>query len=152
MEQSMVGEQRVDHVGRATDLRQLPHPLQVGGALGVKVPLGAAAQNQRQGDLGEQHRLEVRLGLHRLDQPRFHLRHPLLGDGVAFAVRPGAWLGRPGHDLAVTSQAGQRGVHLPERKWPPAPEVGVVLPLQVVAVTRLTLKQPQQRHRHNTHH
>ena len=45
------------------DLGQLPHALQVGRALGVEVGLGRPAEQQREHDLGEQHRLQMRLGL-----------------------------------------------------------------------------------------
>jgi hypothetical protein len=46
--------------------------------------------------------------------------------------------------------AGERGVHLAEGKRPTSAEVGVVVALQVVAVARFTIKEPQEGHR-NTH-
>ena len=72
------------------------------------------------------------------------------GDGVALAVGAFAVLGRAGDGLAVAGQPGEGRVDLAVGQWLAAAEVGVVVPLEVVAVTRLSLQQAQQGER-DTH-
>ncbi|MEV7358943.1 hypothetical protein [Kitasatospora sp. NPDC091276] len=55
MEQAVVGGQGVHQGAGAAQFGAFAHPAQVGGALGVQVLLGVAAQRQGQHHLGEQH-------------------------------------------------------------------------------------------------
>ena len=93
VEQAVVGEQRVDQAAARLSSVSSRIRLQVRAALGVEVALGGPAEHQRQHHLGEQHRLQVRLGLDRLGEPRLDLGHALVGDHVALAVGPAARLG-----------------------------------------------------------
>ncbi len=72
------------------------------------------------------------------------LGHPGLGDDVALAFGPVAGLGLAGDDLAVPGQSAERGVDLTVRQGLAAPEEGVVVALEVVAVARLALQQPEK--------
>ena len=94
-------------------------------------------------DLHKEVGLEVGLGRDRLAEPRLDLALSTLGDGVALAVWTGPRLGLADHRLSVTSKAGERRVHLAERKRTTPPEVGVVVALQVVAVARFAIEEPE---------
>ncbi len=144
MEHGMIGQEGIDHAPLSPELGQLPHALQVGGALGVQVALGRPAQHQRQHDLGEQHRLQVGLGVDRLVEPRFYLGLAGLGDGVALAVGAFSGLDLAGLDLVVPHEARQCGVDLAEGEGLAPAEVGVVLTLQLIAVARLTIEEAQE--------
>ena len=50
----------------------------------------------------------------------------------------------------VPRETGEGGVHLPEGKGPAPAEVGVVIALQVVAVARFAIEEPEEGHG-NTH-
>ena len=65
---------------------------------------------------------------------------------VALAVRTGSALSLPGNGLSVSREAGEGGVHLAEGKRPAAAEVGVVVALQVVAVARFAIEEPEEGH------
>jgi len=56
-------------------------------ALGVDERLHGATRQDGQNDLGEQVRLEVRLGIERLTKPALQLGDAVVGDRVAAAVR-----------------------------------------------------------------
>src|SRR5215469_16189798 len=116
----------------------------MGGALGVEILIGPAAEHQGQDDLGEQHRLQVRLGHDRFGQPRLELDCARLGDDIALAIGSPARLGLPGHHLAVPREPAQGRVHLPERQRLAPAEVGVVVTFQLVAMARLAFEQAQQ--------
>ena len=98
----------------ALELGQLPHPPQVRGALGVEVVLGRPAQHQRQHDLGEQHRLQVRLGFHRLGEPGLDLGHARLGDRRN-ACGPGRRRARPRRPRPCRPGPAGRGSRRPGR-------------------------------------
>jgi len=140
----VVGQERVDQVPGALDLGQLAHPLQVGGPLGVQVPLRVPVEHEGQHDLGEEHRLQVRLGGDGLGQPGLEVGRALLGDHVPLAVGSGAGLRVADHDLAVARQPAQRGVELPERERLAPAEQRVVVALEVVAVAGLALEEAEQ--------
>ena len=126
------------------------HPVQVCSALGVQVLLGPATEHQRQDDLHEQIGLQVGLGGDGLREPRLDLVPAGLGDVVPLAIGTGSWLGVADDRLPVSRQAGERGVHLAVGQRPAAPEVGVVIALQVVAVARFAIEEAEQGHG-NTH-
>src|SRR5690348_10681795 len=117
----------------------------MGAALRVKVGRGGLAEHERERHLREEYRLQVRLGLDRIGQPRVDIVPTGVGDGVALAVRAVARLGIAGGDLAVPRQPSERGVHLAERQLLTAPEEGVVGALEVVAMAWLPFKQAEQR-------
>ena len=119
---------------------------QVRGPLDVEVLLRRATEHEREHDLHEEVGLEVGLGRDGLGQPRLDLALPGLGDRVALAVRTGSGFSLAGHRLSVPRQAGEGGVHLAERQRPAAAEVGVVVALQVVAVARFTIEEPEEGH------
>ena len=87
--------------------------LQVRRALGIEVTVGRAAQHQRQHDLGEQHRLQVRLGRGGLRQPPLDIGDACLSDGVTLAVRPVA--GAAGPAITWPSRASRDKV---AQTWP----------------------------------
>ena len=120
------------------------------GALDVEVLLRGTTEHEREHDLHEEVGLEVGLGRDRLGEPRLDLVLPGLGDRVALAVRTGSRLSLAGDRLPVPREAGEGGVHLAEGKRPAAAEVGVVVALQVVAVARFTIEEPEEGHR-NAH-
>ena len=128
------------------ELGELAHPPEVRGPLHVEVLLRRAAEHEREHDLHEEVGLEVGLGRDRLGEPRLDLALPGLGDGVALAVRTGSGLSLAGDRLSVPRQAGEGGVHLAERKRPAPAEVGVVVALQVVAVARFAVEEPEEGH------
>ena len=85
----------------------------------------------------------MRLGRNGFREPDLDLVPAALGDAVALAVRAGPGFGLPGDGLPVPSQAGEGGVHLTVRKWPTTPKERVVVALQVVAVARFTIEEPE---------
>jgi hypothetical protein len=143
VEQGVVGEHRLDDPPTLLDLGELAHALEVGAALGVEVFLGGPVEHEREHDLGEQDRLQVRLGRDRLGQPGVDVGRAGLGDDVALAVGSVARLDADDH-LAVAGQPGQGRVDLAERQRPTPPEERVVVALQVVAVAGLALEQTEQ--------
>src|SRR6201993_4446953 len=140
----MVGKEHVDQRTVPLELGELLHAPDMRGALRVQVHFGRSAEHERQRHLREQDRLQVRLGLDRLAQPRVDLVPAHVRDGVALAVRAVARLGIAGGDLPVPRQPAERGVHLAERQLLPPSEEGVVIALEVVAVARLPFKQTEQ--------
>src|SRR5579859_1303912 len=84
------------------------------------------------------------LGLDGCLEPLLHLRGPKLGDLVPLAVRTRPGLDLTGGDLAVAGEPGKGGVDLTEGKRLAPAEVGVVVPLQVVAVAGIPLQQAKE--------
>src|SRR5215469_1310689 len=114
------------------------------GTLPVQVSLGGLAEHQRQRHLREQHGLQVRLRLDRIGKPCVDLGPAGVGDRVALAIGSLARLRLAAGDLAVAGQPAEGGVNLPERQLLASPEVGVVITLEVVPVTRFTFEQAKQ--------
>lgn len=129
------------------EVGELAHPSEVHGPLHVEVLLRGPAEHEGEHDLHEKVALEVGLGRDRLREPRLHLALPRLGDGVALAVRAGTGFNRAGGRLSVPRQPREGGVDLAKRQRPAAAEVGVVVTLQVVAVARFTIEEPEEGHR-----
>jgi len=86
----------------------------------------------------------VRFGCHGLGEPGLELFFPLRRDGVTLAIRPVAGLRFPGHHLPVTRESRERGVDLAESQRFVAPEIGVVVALQVVAVAGFSFEETEQ--------
>src|ERR1700733_14379652 len=137
----MVGE-----VALPFEIGELAHPLEVRGPLHVEVLLRRTTEHEGENDLHEEIGLEVRLGRDRLAEPRLDLVLPGLGNGVALAVRPGSRLRVSGYRLPVPRETGEGGVHLPEGKRSAPGEVGVVVTLEVVAVARFAIEEPEEGH------
>ena len=114
VEEGVVGEQRDGHRRRPPDGRQLAHPLEVGVALGVDQRLDRAPGQDREHDLGEQRRLEVRLGIERLVEPALELARPLVGDRVAAALRALGLLDLVDPDATALLEPTQRRIDLRE--------------------------------------
>jgi hypothetical protein len=106
----------------------MPDPLR------VEVVTRGPAGYQRQHNLGEEHRLQLRLRLLRLGQPGVQVGHALARDGVPLAVRPGAGLNADDLNPSVALQLGQGAVDLAEADRLGRTESPVVGLLQVVAV------------------
>jgi len=75
--------------------------IRMGAAMGIKIAPSGASRHQRQHDLGEQHRLQVRLGFDRFGEPRLELGHP----GFARLCHPDAVAKR----ICVTGASGRAG-------------------------------------------
>ena len=116
----------------------------------------AAPGQQREHDLRVQRALQVRLGLLGLAQPALDVGHAGRRDRVALALRPGAGLDAVDLDQPVLQQPRERRVDLAVGQRAVRPEALVVGPLEVVAVSRAALEQPQEgrsdRHAHHYTH
>src|SRR5664280_1485439 len=88
----------------------------------------------------------MRLGRDGLREPDLDLVLAAFGDAVALAVRARPGLSLPSDGLPVPRQAGEGGVHLTVGKRPTAAEEGVVVALQVVAVARFAIEEPEEGH------
>ena len=144
MVEPVVGQERVGQVPGELELIQLPPALQVCRPLGVEELLGGAPQHECQDYLGEEGRLEVRLGRDRLLQPGVDVSLAGFGDDVALAIGTGTGLDLSGNHFAVTHQPGQSGVDL--AKWErlgPA-KMRVVVAFEVVTVAWLSFEQPKE--------
>ena len=128
VEQTVVGEERIDKGSLLLEVCELADPVQVCCALGVQVLLGLATEHQRQDNLHEQIRLQVGLGGDGLREPRLDLVPAGLGDVVSLAIGLRSRFGLADDRSPVSRQAGERGVHLAvgQRSAGPA-EVGVVI-------------------------
>ena len=144
MEEGVVGEQRDGECGAAPERRQLAHPFEVCAALRVDEGLDRATRQDREDDLGEERRLEVRLRAERLAQPSVELPHPVVGDRVAAAIRSRVALDGVEPDLAALLEPAERRVDLRERERPVGREVSVEEPLQVVPVPRFLFEKAEE--------
>jgi hypothetical protein len=144
VEQGVVGQQRLGQRRRSPHLGQLAHPGEVSGPLRVQEPIGVPTRQQRQHHLGEQDRLQVRLGRLRLGKPALEVGDALLGDGVQLALGTLAGFGADDDRPAVAFEPAQRGVHLPERKRLVVAKALVEGPLELVTMRRRRLKEPQK--------
>ena len=77
-------------------------------------------------------------------EPALDVGHAGLGDRVALALRPGARLDAVDLDEPVLEQPRERRVDLPVAQRPVRAEALVVGPLEVVAVSRAALEQPEE--------
>jgi hypothetical protein len=68
------------------------------------------------------------------------------GDAVALAVGTGARLNLACGCLPISRESGEGRVDLPKRQGLAAPEVSVVVALQVVAVAGFSIDQPEEAH------
>jgi hypothetical protein len=117
----------------------------VGGPLGVEEPVGVPPGQQGEHDLGEQDRLQVRLGLLGFGQPAFEVGDAPFGDGVALPLGPLARLCAHHDRPTVAPEASERGVHLAERERLVAAEALIEGLFELVAVRRTTLEQAEKR-------
>ena len=87
-------------------------------------------------------------GSDRLVQPRLDVLFAGFADDVTLAVRALACFGRARDHLAVAGETGEGGIDLAEGEGLFPTEVGVVVTLEVIPVTRLPVEQPEQSQRH----
>ena len=113
-------------------------------AFRVDEGLDRAPGQDREHDLGEQRGLEVRLGVERLVEPALQLTRPLVGDRVAAAFRALRLLDLVDPDATALLEATERRIDLREGDRMVRREVAIDQALQVVAVTRLLLEEPQK--------
>src|SRR6478752_1371981 len=145
VEEGVVAQELVDRVTGPLQLGQLPHPRHVTRALSVEGGGGVAVEQQREDDLGEKRRVQIRLRCLGLAEPALELGRAVLGDHVALAVGALArLLGVEDHE-AVALPAREGRVDLAVSQRPGVGEPGVVGALQVVAMARARSEQAEHR-------
>ena len=102
----------------------------------------------REHDLHEQIGLKMGLSWGGFGEPFLDLILTGFGDAVALAVGTGARLNLACGCLPISRESGEGRVDLPKRQGLAAPEVSVVVALQVVAVTWFAIEEPEEGHRY----
>ena len=116
----------------------------MGVALDIQILLGGASEHQGKHHLREQLSLQMWFGFDRLAEPRLDLALSYLGDRITLALGSATRFGISGEHLPIPCQSAEGRIHLSEGQWFASTEEAVVLALQVVAVTGLSVEQTEE--------